>query len=113
MVGGGHRKTVYNVGHVGLEGDSPRWPVETENTGGLAKLGRKITEWPESPRIKKGLEIMPDGVLGIEDITTLPKSYLESQLRRRKSSYFAEQEKHKDCGDCGWGHRSPQSNRKS
>jgi hypothetical protein len=44
---------------------------------------------------------MPGGVLGIEDITTLPKSYLESQLRRRKSSYFAEQEKLKDCGDFG------------
>jgi hypothetical protein len=104
---------VYNVGHVGLEGDGPCWPLETEIIGGLAKLSRKFTDWPDSPGIKKEIERLPNGVLGIDDITTLPKSYLESQLRRRKSSYFAEQEKLKENGDSGWEHRSPQSNGKS
>jgi hypothetical protein len=104
---------VYNVGHAGLEGDSPRWPHETENTGGLAKLSRKFTDWPDGPGIKKEIKRMPNGVLGIDDITSLPRSYLESELRRRKSSYFAEQIKLKDSGDSGREHRSPQSNGKS
>jgi hypothetical protein len=113
ILGGGLRKTGYNAGHVGLEGDSPRCPLERENTGNSAKKGRKFPDWPESPPTKKELDRMPHGVLGIDDITTLPKSYLQSQLRRRKSSYFAEQENIKESGDCGQGHRRGQSDGKS